>query len=112
MGVSKDSDVVVAFSTPVYFRKIESQLQSKGFVGGLVTLDTFLTEHIMALGDMGWLRLKGKIDHNSDMVRKHLRFGFGQIQRASYQQIWHINGTYMPGTNVKAFTQLPVHIKQ
>jgi len=68
-GGWKDGDVVVAFFIAVYFRNIKSQLQSRGFVEGLITLETYLAEHMLALGDTDRLRLKGKIGNNSDMVR-------------------------------------------
>ena len=57
------------------------------------------------------MRMKGKIDIDELTVSQRLNFEFGQIQRAAYNQNWHLNITTMPRTNVKAFTQMPEPIK-
>ena len=110
-GISKDGDVVVAFYTAAYFRNLDCKLRSRGFIGGLVALERNLTHHLLAGGDKDKKRMKGKIDDNEDSVSQRLRFGFGRIQRDSYQQNWCFNGSTMPGMNVTAFTHTPAHIK-
>ena len=111
-GISTDGDVVVAFSTAAYFRNLDGKLQSNGYVGGLDMLERNLTKHLLDCGakdDQTCMR--GKIDINKLTVSQRLHFEFGRIQRAAYNQNWHLNITTMPRTNVKAFTQMPEPIK-
>ena len=80
-------------------------------MGGLFTFEMNLTQHILACGVNSTVRIHGKVDDDLDSVSQRLWFGFGRIQRDSYQQNWSLKGTTMLGVNVKAFTQTPAHIK-
>ena len=111
-GISKDGDVVVAFPTAAYFRNLDRKLQSRGFMGGLLTFEKNLSQHILACGVNDRICMDGKIDDNLVSVSRRIWFGFGRIQRDEYQQNWLLKGTTMPGMNVTAFIQTPAHIQK
>jgi len=111
-GVSRDGDIIVAFSNAAHFRNIESRLTRLGHFGGIYSLERNLAAHIMAYGTLDHLRLKGKIDDKTDTIRKFIRIGFGRIQRPSYHQNWSLGETTMPGVNVKAFLRMPLLLRQ
>jgi hypothetical protein len=110
-GVSRDADVVVAFPSAAHFRNLDSRLKCEGYCAGLDSFESSIAHHVMDYGTTDCLRLSGRIDHDTSSVRKFIRFGFGRIQRDSFQQNWSLHGTTMPGVNIKAFKNMPLKLR-
>ena len=111
-GVSRDEDVTVAFSTAAYFRNMEITLQKRGFCGGLDGLEMSVALDLLSHGVTDKIRMNRKITNDEETVSKRLVFGFGRIQRDSYNLNRHLNGTSMPGANTKSFDKLPRKSKE
>ena len=111
-GVSRDGDVTVAFSTSAYFRNMEITLQKQGFCGGLDCLERSVALDLLSHGVRDTIRMNGKIMKDEETVSQRIVFGFGRIQRDSYNLNWHLNRTTMPGTNTKSFDKLPHKSKE
>ena len=111
-GVSRDGDVIVAFSTSAYFRYIQITLQRQGFCGGLDSLEMNLAQILLSHGVRDKICMTRKIVSDEEAVSLRLTFGFGQIQRKSLQLNWQLNKITMPGINTKSFAKLPPKSKE
>jgi hypothetical protein len=102
-GISRDDDVIVAFSTSAHFRNMQITLQKRGFCGGLDSLEMNVAQMLLMHGVRDKIRLTEEIVSDEEAVSQSLDFGFGRIQRKSMQLNWKFNKTTMPGINTKSF---------
>ena len=56
--------------------------------------------------------MTGKINPYESAVSRRIRFGFGRIQRNSWNTNWQISDTTMPGVNVKQFSRMLTCLKE
>ena len=111
-GISSDKDITVAFETSTYFRNLETTLLGRQFCGGLDSFELNLAKDLLKHGVRDKIRLKGKIIYNQQAVSRRITFGFGRIQKDSYQLNWNLNTTTMPGANTALFNTLPFKSKE
>ena len=66
-GVSRDDDVIVAFSTSAYFRNMQITLQKRGFCGGLDSLEMNVAQMLLMHGVRDKIRLTEEIVSDEEL---------------------------------------------
>ena len=76
-GVSRDSDIIVAFSISAYFGNIQITQQRRGFCGGLDSLEMNLAQILQSHSVRDKIHITRQIVSNEEAVSLRLAFGFG-----------------------------------